>query len=149
MAGSQLLLACCGCPPTNLQRPCCPVQLRKARDAGLTLDVDEQIGTAMVARLGLASSSNAMLNLPMLVAAVKELWVQQTTMLHLLVNGYAWHQRVYESLHADMEDAGPPPDFTGSFMPPWLVDEEAAGEEEGEEEEGEEEEEASSGDDSD
>jgi len=125
------------------------MQLRKAKEAGLTVDPDEQIGTAMVARLGLASSSNAMLNLPMLVAAVKELWVQQTTILHLLVNGYAWHQRVYESLHADMEDAGPPPDFTGSFMPPWLVDEEAAGEEEeeGEEEEGEEEEEeeASSG----
>jgi hypothetical protein len=125
------------------------VQLRKARDAGLTLDVDEQIGTAMVARLGLASSTNAMMNLPMLVAAVKELWVQQTSLVHLVANSMAWLQRVFEANHWDLESVGAAPDLGGSFTPPWLVEEEAAGEEEGEEEEGEEEEEASSGDDSD
>jgi len=91
------------------------------------VDVDEKIGTAMLAKLGLASSCNAMATLPMLLEAMNHMWTQVTHAVNLQAQYWQWWEEVFK--HNGYEVPRPVPYYVEPYNIPWRVQEELQGEE--------------------
>ncbi len=92
------------------------------------VDVDEKIGTAMLAKLGLAASTNAMATLPMMLEAMNHMWTQVTHAVNVQAQYWEWFEEVCKANGGIVPK--PVPVYVESYHVPWRLPEVLQGEEE-------------------